>query len=147
MVAQAEAGVVVQDIHQVAEHAPALEHGARGVEADRGEVEVVRVERRHVGHHAEIERADAQAVGRQRAPVLEQQDPRAIGTDEGDGEVGDARIADEQADIQRGDDAVQVVGQVDVGDGVVEDRHRHGGLGGDDRADGVEGQAEDWRGY
>ena len=57
------------------------------------------------------------------APVLEQQDARAVRTDQGDGEVGDARIADEQADIQRGDDAVQIVGQVDVGDGVVEDRH------------------------
>ncbi len=112
MVAQAEAGEVVQDIHEVAEHAPALEHGARRVEADRGGVEVIRVERRHIGHHAEVESAEAKAVGCGRAAVLEQQDARAVRTDEGDGEVRHARIADEQADIQRGDDAVRIIGQV-----------------------------------
>ena len=78
-----------------------------------------------------------------RAPVIEQQDARAIRTDEGDGEVGDPRIADQQADIQRGDDAVNIIRQEDVRDGVVEDRHgRRDGVG-QNRPDGVQGKAED----
>ena len=142
MVAQTEAGVIVQDIHHVAQHAPPLEQGARGVEADQRGVEVIRVERRHIRHHGQTKCANAQPVGRQRAPVLVEQHPRAVGADQGDGQVGDARITQEQPDIQRRNNAVNVISQVDVGDGVVQDRHRHRVLDADDGPDGVQGQAE-----
>ncbi|OQC23184.1 MAG: hypothetical protein BWX68_02903 [Verrucomicrobia bacterium ADurb.Bin063] len=141
MIAEAEAGKVVQDLHEIAHHAPALEHRTGGIETDWGKVEVVGVEWPHEVVGAKIEGAyPIRGVG---APILEEQNPGAVRADERNGEVGDTRVADEQADVHRRNDAVRIVGEVDKGDRIVENGHGRGNARGDKRVDGERRIAQD----
>src|ERR1035441_9718489 len=106
VVAQTETRVVVQDIDQVADDLPALENAARGVKPDRGEVEIIGVEGLHEEVGSEVE--GAQAIGGGCAAILEQKDPRALRAYKCDSEIGDARIVNEQPDIQGGDNAASI---------------------------------------